>query len=66
MKEVFRKIRKSYLQIQSVALIALQKATKATLITNFANERTRESFHCELLNNDDKKRRICVLFMQKE
>jgi hypothetical protein len=47
-------------------LIALQEATKATLITNFADERTRESFHCWLLSIDDKKRRICVLFMQKE
>jgi histone H3/H4 len=46
MKEVFRKIRKSHLQIQSAALIALQEATKAALITNFAGERTRESFHC--------------------
>jgi hypothetical protein len=66
MKEVFRKIKKSHLQIQSAALIALQEATKITLITNFADERTRESFHCELLSTDDKKRRIYVLFMQEE
>ncbi len=37
-KEIFQKMRKSHLRIQSAVLNALQKATKATIITNFADE----------------------------
>jgi hypothetical protein len=37
MKEIFQKMRKSHLRIQSAVLNALQKATKTTIITNFAD-----------------------------
>jgi hypothetical protein len=39
MKETFQKLKKSHLRIQSTALTALQKTTKATLIMNFADKR---------------------------
>jgi hypothetical protein len=38
MKETFQNMKKSHLRIQFVELSALQKATKATIITNFFNE----------------------------
>jgi hypothetical protein len=38
MKKIFQKIKKSHFRIQSAVLNALQKVTKATIITNFANE----------------------------
>jgi histone H3/H4 len=38
MKKIFQNMRKSHLRIQSAALSALQEATEATIITNFADE----------------------------
>ncbi len=38
MKKIFQNMKKSYLRIQFTALSVLQKAAKATIVTNFADE----------------------------